>query len=132
MREIKVKAWDNFRKRFYTSPKWVEFHIDIEGKLTAKNYEVKGYQQLEIIESSGFYDVDKTEIFEGYIVKFNQLDSNLNIKEYVSKVSLYKGCFGVYIQDTFITLKKIFNGYSKVKVIGNIFENPEILKKYGL
>ena len=126
MREIKVKAWDNFRKRFYTSPKWVEFHIDIEGKLTAKNYGVTGYQQLEIIQSSGFFDVDKTEIFEGYILKFNQLDSSLNIKEYTSKVILYKGCFGVYIQDTFITLKKVFNGYSKVKVLGNIFENPEL------
>ncbi len=71
MREIKFRAWDEERKKFFTSPKWVEFQIDLHGVLSAKNFpppHLKGEQKLEITQYIGLKDRNGVEIYEKDIV----------------------------------------------------------------
>lgn len=72
------------------------------------------FEQIELLQYTGLPDKNGTKIFEGDVVKFEA-----NNRRY--EVKFTGGCFE-------------FGGWSvgayskQIEVIGNIFENPEILK----
>jgi hypothetical protein len=123
MREIKVKAWDEERKSFFTSPKWVEFSVDINGVLSAKNINMQGkYQFLEIVRDTGMPDRNGKEIWEGYIVK-DYMNRIYEVKFIQGCFCASRGCSEIYALNDFI-----YQGKMSLEVIGNRFENPELLK----
>jgi len=131
MREIKFRAWDEMKKvmhidfQFINSGKegndWVIFKSDKH-----QNYEeyIKNphfQQQLKVMQFTGLKDKNGKEIYEGDIVQ--------NVCSW--EVKFNKGCFcGDMIkpepltQDTLLALRAIKN----IVVIGNIYENPELIK----
>lgn len=71
MRQLKFRAWDSERKKYFTSPKWVEFSINIKGELSAKNIDRKGkYQELLVCQYTGLKDKNGTEIYEGNVIGY--------------------------------------------------------------
>lgn len=72
-------------------------------------------QELELMQSTGMFDKNSKEIFEGDIL------SGTSDRAYV--VTFHDGCFDLncaYIDDqTFLSDTR--------EVVGNIYENPEIL-----
>lgn len=131
MIEIKFRAWDKSRNRFFTCARWVEFRVNKDGVLSAKNLERGGgYVELPIQQFTGLHDKNGKEIYEGDILRYNDKE-NCNDPLFL-EVIFNQGCFQV-TPNPFRggydgNLYEIFDDDWTVKVIGNIHENPELLK----
>lgn len=87
------------------------------------------YDEFELMQSTGLFDKNGNEIFEGDIVKFSNCDDYV----YVTPVVWDKNyaCFGVSFSDgypiPFDYLEEFYTELKDVEVVGNIYENPELL-----
>lgn len=88
-----------------------------------------GFDELIIMQSTGLVDKNGIEIYEGDIVKFSDCDDDV----YVTHVVWDKdyACFGVSFSCGFQYyldyLEEFYTELKDIEVIGNIYENPELL-----
>ena len=133
-REIKFRLWSKIGKKFIeTNNPNLEFVINNNGYLySIENFYGEIYvlpqMDIEVLQFTGLQDRNGKEIYEGDILKYNfPYDGRL---KHVSPVKFLetKASFG--IKDRYeneIPLYKIAaNNY--FEVIGNIYENEELLK----
>ena len=121
MRTIKFRAWDKERKEMYYS----DFRVDFNGRIFWWKSE-EGYEDwrhddtVELMQYTGLEDKNGKEIYEGDIVKdeirrwevcWEQARGQFMRKALKAKVPLSERQIKMY----------------KVKVIGNVYENPELL-----
>ena len=119
--DIKVKAWDPVRRKMFTDPKWVEFII-VDGVLKARNFDhLRKEQYLTIIQFAGLTDKNGVDIYEGDIVRAYGHGPMPN-PSFVKKIVGFKD--GAFTN----CLDRREYG---VEVIGNIFENKELLAQGG-
>jgi len=78
----------------------------------------------DLMKYIGIEDIDRVEIYEGDVV--NIVEDERNICGYVSKKD---GCFGHFEVDSeyYTPFFRLVRANSKLKVIGNIHENPELI-----
>lgn len=128
MREIKLRAWDIEANDWaYGTLNIKRFRFDIKcdiyGQLV-EGYGIDGLIKEETMsEYTGYKDINDVEIYEGDIVETTRALNHI-----VGVVTMIKGCW--YIQDgkdSYYRLIPRF-GTAKNKVIGNIYENKELLK----
>ncbi|MET3634459.1 YopX family protein [Streptococcus porcorum] len=85
-----------------------------------------GLNQAILMQSTGLFDVNGKEIFEGDVVKL--------VDEYgsgISMVILQEGALGMIIEEVFVPFvaMSILSCVDyTLEVIGNIYENPELLE----
>lgn len=122
-REIKFRAWDGYRKIMVPFDSGViNFH---EGKL----YEI--HPELKIMQYTGLKDKNGKEIYEGDIVEVYEegfeVDKNIyEIKWYGDEGYPAFDCEGHIDESNH--LSSIAQGNDWIcKIIGNIYENPELL-----
>ena len=129
MFELKFRVWD---KQIKT---WVKDYFDDEYQWTLsfngefvyslKNHRTIKCNNWEITQYTGLKDKDKKEIFEGDILNVT-LNSWIGCKKPHKAIVKYKdGCFICYGITTYFEF--VFKDL-EVEVIGNIYENPELLK----
>jgi uncharacterized phage protein (TIGR01671 family) len=129
-REIKFRFWNKIANRFQPSSKYA---IDGDGKLVAYDYEMHEYNEpvdfsntiIVAQQYTGLKDKNDKEIYEGdilyrsfdeghsykYLVGFNEVDAAFSLLEKNEEFSM------LYVPvETFA-------------IIGNIFENTELLEK---
>lgn len=122
MREIKVRGYS------LDEGQWIkgfgaEYNDDLE-KYLVHNY--RGFFEVDgesIGEYTGYKDINDIEICEGDIVETTRALNHI-----VGVVTMIKGCW--YIQDgkdSYYRLIPRF-GTAENKVIGNIYENKELLE----
>ena len=117
----KFRAWDKLDKEIYGVEEihWFRGEFDFIGDgITFK----RDADEVELMQSTGLRDKNDKEIFEGDILKSNK---------YITSVFYERGAYCVKFcrtTNTTVTMNVIsFIEKYKTKVIGNIYENPELL-----
>lgn len=113
MREIKFRTWDIKGKYFRELD--MDVYMFLDGELY---WDGNPTDRFELSQFTGLKDKNGKDIYEGDIVKTNEGD-------WIAKV--------VYSLDGFCCKDNEggFSGYcqwDKFEVIGNIYENPDLLK----
>lgn len=117
MREIKFRAWEKSFQEIIPVD-----NIDFSSKLINTNGPWRFFSEVELMQYTGQKDVNGKEIYEGDIVriadrvtavcKWSQTYCEFNLK------GIAGGTYSIGYRE---------NGRINQKVIGNIYENPELL-----
>ena len=121
MRDIKFRVWDNERNAMFNS-KSVDIDF-FEGKIEITSDTIRydevytdEIKDFELMQYVGCKDKNNKEIYEGDIVK---------TKEHIGQIIYSKGMFFIDVKEDFYL--PIYNVSEFMEVIGNIYENPELL-----
>jgi uncharacterized phage protein (TIGR01671 family) len=124
MREIKFRAWDKERKEMIGA----ERLIHLEGETTKQLKQSAPF--LELMQFTGLHDKNGKEIWEGDIVSLGEeghqgryqivfFDGSFCVDWHDVESKHRYAPIGNYCNDVFINC---------IEVIGNIYENPELLE----
>ena len=123
MTELKFKAFFKVDGQIYEvlSIDFLNKEVTLWDKETAVNFEAS-FDEIELIQYTGVNDKNGKEIYTGFLVKWG--------------LRTYKICFncGFYMHDLsrinpeYPITKEFKKASDEFEVIGNIYENPEILK----
>lgn len=121
MREIKFRAWNLLAKKMMS-------HEDICYTPNLKMYELfcdtPDNRPWELMQYTGLKDKNGVEIYEGDIITTG---SGLNDKFKVEyKINSFIFSIAYYEYTRYLLYLERWQ-YSKLEVIGNIYENPELL-----
>ncbi len=107
IREIKFRAWVSHQKQFWYPGTIIRVSLgeDLQKELG---------EDIILMQFTGLKDKNGKEIYEGDIVHHG--------KNAVSPVEFHDGSF------TVATTSVMHRRSNELKVIGNIYENPELLK----
>lgn len=116
MREIKFRAWDSIKK-YMSNCAGIEWS---SGKIVFRKWSGINLTCKEdaLMQFIGLLDKNKKEIYEGYIVKVDGRICEVRWDEEWSGWS--------FVDDNMDTYR--FESDMVLEVIGNKFENPELLK----
>ena len=120
MKEIKFRVWDNDLEIMSYSDS--EIFIMFSNNGICIGYEINDeIDDYELMQYIGLKDKNGEEIYEGDIVKFFE----------------YKVIDNIVLPEEIVIIKDIREGCDALRpsqhmeVIGNIYENPELLEKYN-
>ena len=133
MREIKFRAWDKKEKQMIDI-NYLEIYDDLDKKGFHSVGEVLNNEDWEVMQYTGLKDSKGKEICEGDIVRVREEDGfqdDWSIHKVVYEAEEYKyPAFDLQPQIDFESnaLQYFTDIDGEIEVIGNIYENPELLK----
>lgn len=130
-RKIKFRAWDKVKQIWcnYKIDDGTVYFMDNDTGCLYRNYPGK-YENFDLMQYIGIKDINNIEIYEGDIVKLSK--ENSDFKEIgVVKFDENKASYVLETQDDDLSYNISYYNYHKVyyRVIGNIYENKELLKQ---
>jgi uncharacterized phage protein (TIGR01671 family) len=120
-REIKFAFWHKRKKEM-----WSVESINWQTKEVSNGGDVASLNDGDLLQFTSLHDKNGKEIFEGDIV-----NAQYNISSFFKKVCVYfeNGCF--YVDDKNpkqnLSIGYFFREKKEIEVIGNIYQNPELL-----
>ena len=137
-REIKFKVWCKENEEFIQFNKmgfsedgslWYAQGVDENEEETDPPY-FENQNDWELMQYTGLKDKNGVEIFDGDIVSSIDFEHN---REHKGIVVFDRGGFRVALQIKEFKFKLPFNSFeeneSSLQVLGNIYENPELLER---
>jgi len=118
MREIRFRAWDNFNRRMIENPNIGWDEEDDEIMIDKGGGKWRSPKQLILMQYTGLKDKNGKEIYEGDVVKHSVEPIEINQIEF-HNAQYHLEPHGLSLCDE----------YEIVEIIGNIHENPELLKE---
>ena len=123
----KFRAWHNELGRMMSiSDMW--FNVDSLGEIGLNDSVMNDYitvspDEIKLMQSTGLKDKNGKEIFEGDIVSIDTDEFDLLFVKYES---------GIYwLMDDEECVEHLSDYYKYVSIVGNIYENPELLEVEG-
>lgn len=125
----KYRAWDSWRKRMSVVDR---IYIDTKGVRLYDDFGEywRDFSDVELMQSTGLHDKNGKEIFEGDIITNGQnvmfMKKHDTLGFYIEekgKVEFIADCADLA---KFEADKKEIEGF--VEIIGNVYENPELLE----
>jgi uncharacterized phage protein (TIGR01671 family) len=115
MREIKFRAWDKTNKKMvYGNIGFIQYENDFTvGAFDSFGYPIQN-KNVELMQYTGLKDKNGKEIYEGDIVRWFFMEERVSPIEYHKWFFQPKGWGNIDLSET--------------EVIGNIYENPELLE----
>lgn len=93
-----------------------------EGLISERDLDYYEFDEIELMQSTGLFDKNNKEIFEGDI--FGTKDGLLNgVVEYRSDLGMWTNSLIRYNN-----FERLCNVANSREIIGNIYENPELLE----
>jgi uncharacterized phage protein (TIGR01671 family) len=138
MREIEFKVWckGTDSNKNFNIPRWFDVNDYILNKYYTIFDNTEFNEHFEFLQFTGLKDKEGNKIFEGDIIEYQQ--SYFNVSPEAEKSWIPKR--GVIIYDNNLTAFTIqgkltltgFDGAGRYnfKVIGNIFNNPELIENF--
>ena len=119
MKEVKFRAWDKRAEKMI----YKHHYISFEGELYPYN------KNLVLMQDTGLKDKNGTKIYGGDIVNWDKWDGHNLKKEKFEIVWITEeaGFYGIGINDK-TRIISLINSRVGLEVIGNIYENPELLE----
>lgn len=120
MREIKFRAWNKISKEFVS-----RFEVTNNGKVIAHYYDpdvLNGHSSeditkvVELMQYTGLHDKNGKEIYEGDILHEIRLKTASMANNGIDRQ--------IIVED----IRTLFFNENNCEVIGNIYENPNLLK----
>jgi uncharacterized phage protein (TIGR01671 family) len=137
-REIKFRAWRKVIKtmQYFDTIAFLESSDDVLTYTKQPSEEPHGIDELTddvLMQYTGLKDKNGKEIYEGDILEFNDFDSLRTGGHTEDNIIRNKVCFscGTWIVKTengFYDLYSAIVNDEELEVIGNIYENQELLK----
>ena len=125
----KFRAWDNWRKRMSVVDR---IYIDTKGVRLYDDFGEywRDFRDVELMQSTGLKDKNGKEIFEGDIIT-NGIDIvDVRNHETLGFYTLVNGREVFFGHGTSIEeFEEDIEGFTEIaEIIGNIYENPELLE----
>jgi uncharacterized phage protein (TIGR01671 family) len=127
VRNIKFRLWDGYEKRFLPYPCFFN-HLDFNEFTSFDRWFKCDEEKVTVQECTGLKDKDGKEIFEGDIVEFSYEENGTIFK---GRVECFtdRASFGIVTGNAFTTFDEHLDYMHLFQVIGNIFENPDLVEK---
>lgn len=131
MKEIKFRVWNKLTNKMYSHKKLEEMLVNL-----TKNDFIAGIflplnSDNEIMQYTGLNDKNGNEIYEGDILKGTTKGNSDEILA-ITYVKWDRGQFDLFTEMTSDSWEDALFNYMQffdVEVMGNIYENPELLDK---
>ncbi|MDU2048647.1 MAG: YopX family protein [Clostridium perfringens] len=126
-REIKFRGWDSVNEVMLPVES-INFREGYVSLNEGDNSLTDTLEMIELMQYTGLKDKNGKEIYEGDILSIKIYSGDKVIVEGKTVVEFKDGCFGVIWghDKAFLSLNSFFK--AKFEVIGNIYENPELLR----
>jgi hypothetical protein len=125
----KFRVWDKLDKEIYGVEEinWFDGEFDFIGDgITFK----RDADEVELMQSTGLFDKEGTEVFEGDIIsiELEEIETPINAKIFQNnKIGMLM--FHVFEDNEDVPMVELLEENSVAfAVIGNIYENPELLE----
>lgn len=137
----KFRAWDKHGQKMFANDELIIWNGNVYAndskKLTCNNLKGWSIDEEYLMQSTGLFDRNGKEIFEGDIVKRDGIKRPEVVKfgEWidVDTLGFKEQYIGFYFESEYEGQKRLYSVESKFnnlcKVIGNIYENPELLEE---
>jgi uncharacterized phage protein (TIGR01671 family) len=119
MREIKFRGWDIDNNKMHHDVCFMASWGFIKFGFHATSWTDSSKAGIGM-QYTGLKDNNGKEIYEGDI-----LDERLKLV-----IEFYMGCFGYWYLENFISICNVTDIICRLKVIGNIYENPKLLENH--
>lgn len=121
MREIKFRAWNGERLRAVWTIGWIDGEMDL---ITTPKFSEPA-EDCVLMQYTGLKDKNGKEIYEGDILK----SVAYAINKEVTGIVKYNNDLAHFYLEVDSNKRIVFLGLINTEVIGNIYENPELLNE---
>ena len=128
---LKFRAWNAHEKKIFTNVQIIVWNGNVyandNSELNVNNLKGWSIDEKYLMQSTGLADENGKEIFEGDIIQTERYFDGF------TDVKLYKGVVkqleGLWMIDTGNDAVPVFSEIEENIVIGNIYENPELMEE---